>query len=280
LNHPADAGGASPPPGGAGVSPLRTPAPAAAAGAPRPTLIVDNLAKRYGSRQVVKDVSLRVEAGTVVGLLGPNGAGKTTCFYMVVGLIPLDSGAITLDGRSIAHLPIHRRARMGLSYLPQEASVFRRLTVEENIRAVLELQIDETGQPLATDIIDRRLQELLGDLQIAEIRTNPALSLSGGERRRVEIARALAARPRFILLDEPFAGVDPIAVIEIQRIVRFLKQRGIGVLVTDHNVRETLGICDYAYIINEGQVLAAGRPEDIVDNPSVRRVYLGDHFRM
>ncbi len=280
MNHPADAGGASPPPGGAGVSPLRTPAPAAAAGAPRPTLIVDNLAKRYGSRQVVKDVSLRVEAGTVVGLLGPNGAGKTTCFYMVVGLIPLDSGAITLDGRSIAHLPIHRRARMGLSYLPQEASVFRRLTVEENIRAVLELQIDETGQPLATDIIDRRLQELLGDLQIAEIRTNPALSLSGGERRRVEIARALAARPRFILLDEPFAGVDPIAVIEIQRIVRFLKQRGIGVLVTDHNVRETLGICDYAYIINEGQVLAAGRPEDIVDNPSVRRVYLGDHFRM
>jgi lipopolysaccharide export system ATP-binding protein len=280
LNHPADAGGAAPPPDGAGVAPLRAPAPAAAAGAPRPTLIADNLAKRYGSRQVVKDVSLRVEAGTVVGLLGPNGAGKTTCFYMVVGLIPLDSGAITLDGRSIANLPIHRRARMGLSYLPQEASVFRRLTVEENIRAVLELQIDEAGKPLATDIIDRRLQELLGDLQIAEIRTNPALSLSGGERRRVEIARALAARPRFILLDEPFAGVDPIAVIEIQRIVRFLKQRGIGVLVTDHNVRETLGICDHAYIINEGQVLAAGRPEDIVDDPSVRRVYLGDHFRM
>jgi len=197
-----------------------------------------------------------------------------------VGLVPLDSGSITLDGRSIAHMPIHRRARMGLSYLPQEASVFRRLTVEENIRAVLELQVDEKGEELSQDAIDTRLQELLGDLQIREIRTNPALSLSGGERRRVEIARALAARPRFILLDEPFAGVDPIAVIEIQRIVRFLKQRGIGVLVTDHNVRETLGICDHAYIINEGQVLAAGRPEDIVENPSVRRVYLGDHFRM
>jgi len=243
-------------------------------------LVVENLAKRYGGRQVVKDVSLTVESGSVVGLLGPNGAGKTTCFYMVVGLVPLDSGSITLDGRSIAHMPIHRRARMGLSYLPQEASVFRRLTVEENIRAVLELQVDEKGEELSQDVIDARLQELLGDLQIREIRTNPALSLSGGERRRVEIARALAARPRFILLDEPFAGVDPIAVIEIQRIVRFLKQRGIGVLVTDHNVRETLGICDHAYIINEGQVLAAGRPEDIVENPSVRRVYLGDHFRM
>jgi lipopolysaccharide export system ATP-binding protein len=275
LNHPADLG-ATPVPGADDAAG----APAQPAAASCPTLIVENLAKRYGSRQVVKDVSLRVEAGSVVGLLGPNGAGKTTCFYMVVGLIPLDSGSITLDGRSIAHLPIHRRARMGLSYLPQEASVFRRLTVEENIRAVLELQVDEAGQPLSTATIDTRLKELLADLQIAEIRTNPALSLSGGERRRVEIARALAARPRFILLDEPFAGVDPIAVIEIQRIVRFLKQRGIGVLVTDHNVRETLGICDHAYIINEGQVLAAGRPEDIVDNPSVRRVYLGDHFRM
>ena len=278
MNHPAGLGAApaSPPvPGDAGSQPS-----AAQPALDRPTLVVENLAKRYGSRQVVKDVSLRVEAGSVVGLLGPNGAGKTTCFYMVVGLIPLDSGSITLDGRSIAHLPIHRRARMGLSYLPQEASVFRRLTVEENIRAVLELQVDEAGQPLSTPTIDLRLKELLADLQIAEIRTNPALSLSGGERRRVEIARALAARPRFILLDEPFAGVDPIAVIEIQRIVRFLKQRGIGVLVTDHNVRETLGICDHAYIINEGQVLAAGRPEDIVDNPSVRRVYLGDHFRM
>ena len=279
MNAPASPGAAATPPHGA-VAPVADPASPAPGPAPRATLLVDNLAKRYGSRQVVKDVSLRVEAGTVVGLLGPNGAGKTTCFYMVVGLIPLDSGAISLDGRSIAHLPIHRRARMGLSYLPQEASVFRRLTVEENIRAVLELQVDESGAALSTPVIERRLQELLGDLQIAEIRTNPALSLSGGERRRVEIARALAARPRFILLDEPFAGVDPIAVIEIQRIVRFLKQRGIGVLVTDHNVRETLGICDHAYIINEGQVLAAGRPEDIVDNPSVRRVYLGDHFRM
>ena len=272
MNHPADiTAGAVPAPG---------PEPAANAGPAPSTLVVKNLAKRYGSRQVVKDVSLRVEAGTVVGLLGPNGAGKTTCFYMVVGLIPLDSGTITLDGKSIANLPIHRRARMGLSYLPQEASVFRRLTVEENIRAVLELQVDDAGKALSSAAIEERLQELLADLQISEIRTNPALSLSGGERRRVEIARALAARPRFILLDEPFAGVDPIAVIEIQRIVRFLKQRGIGVLVTDHNVRETLGICDHAYIINEGQVLAAGRPEDIVDNPSVRRVYLGDHFRM
>ncbi len=243
-------------------------------------LIVENLAKRYGKRQVVKDVSLSVESGTVVGLLGPNGAGKTTCFYMVVGLVPLDSGSITLNGVSIAHMPIHRRARMGLSYLPQEASVFRRLTVEENIRAVLELQVDAQGRDLGADAVEARLDELLADLQIREIRTNPAMSLSGGERRRVEIARALAARPRFVLLDEPFAGVDPIAVIEIQRIVRFLKQRGIGVLVTDHNVRETLGICDHAYIINEGQVLAAGRPEEIVDNPSVRRVYLGDHFRM
>jgi len=247
---------------------------------PHSQLVVESLAKRYGKRQVVKNVSLTVESGTVVGLLGPNGAGKTTCFYMVVGLVPLDSGSITLDGKSIDHLPIHRRARMGLSYLPQEASVFRRLSVEENVRAVLELQTDERGQALTRAAIDERLDELLADLQIAELRTNPALSLSGGERRRVEIARALAARPRFILLDEPFAGVDPIAVIEIQRIVRFLKQRGIGVLVTDHNVRETLGICDHAYIINEGQVLAAGRPEEIVDNPSVRRVYLGDHFRM
>jgi lipopolysaccharide export system ATP-binding protein len=243
-------------------------------------LEVRNLAKRYGSRQVVKDVSLSVEAGAVVGLLGPNGAGKTTCFYMVVGLVPLDAGTIHLEGRSIDHLPIHRRARMGLSYLPQEASVFRKLTVEENIRAVLELQRGEEGQRLPPAEIHERLETLLADLQIGEIRTSPALSLSGGERRRVEIARALAARPRFILLDEPFAGVDPIAVIEIQRIVRFLKDRGIGVLVTDHNVRETLGICDHAYIINEGKVLAAGRPEDIVDDPAVRRVYLGDHFRM
>jgi len=243
-------------------------------------LIVEKLAKRYGGRMVVKDVSLSVEPGAVVGLLGPNGAGKTTCFYMVVGLVPLDAGSIQLDGRSIAHLPIHRRARRGLSYLPQEASVFRRLTVEQNVRAVLELQRDERFRPLTEEAIEARLVELLKDLQIEEIRTNTALSLSGGERRRVEIARALAARPRYVLLDEPFAGVDPIAVIEIQRIVRFLKQRGIGVLITDHNVRETLGICDHAYIINEGRVLAEGRPDEIVENESVRRVYLGEHFRM
>jgi lipopolysaccharide export system ATP-binding protein len=252
----------------------------AAAGAPARGLIVEHLAKRYGGRMVVRDVSLSVEPGEVVGLLGPNGAGKTTCFYMVVGLVPLDEGAIRLDGRSIAHLPIHRRARLGLSYLPQEASVFRRLTVEDNVRAVLELQRDEHGRELKSDEIEQRLAALLADLQIQDIRTNTAMSLSGGERRRVEIARALAARPRYILLDEPFAGVDPIAVIEIQRIVRFLKQRGIGVLITDHNVRETLGICDHAYIINEGQVLAQGLPHEIVENESVRRVYLGEHFRM
>ncbi len=244
------------------------------------TLVVENLQKRYGSRTVVKDVSLTVESGEVVGLLGPNGAGKTTCFYMVVGLLPLDGGHITLNGSSIAHLPIHRRARMGLSYLPQEASVFRRLTVEENVQAVLELQLDHDRRPLRRPEIAERLDALLDDLQIAHLRTNTALSLSGGERRRVEIARALASRPRFILLDEPFAGVDPIAVLEIQRIVRFLKERGIGVLMTDHNVRETLGICDHAYIINEGVVLAAGRPEEIVGNETVRRVYLGEHFRM
>jgi lipopolysaccharide export system ATP-binding protein len=246
----------------------------------RSTLNVERLQKSYGSRTVVKDVSLTVESGEVVGLLGPNGAGKTTCFYMVVGLVPLDDGDILLDAKSIAHLPIHRRARLGLSYLPQEASVFRKLTVEENIRAVLELQIDDEQRPLPKNVIDDRLSELLDDLQIAHPRTNTPLALSGGERRRVEIARALAARPRFILLDEPFAGVDPIAVLEIQRIVRFLKERGIGVLITDHNVRETLGICDHAYIINEGVVLAAGRPDEIVGNETVRRVYLGEHFRM
>jgi lipopolysaccharide export system ATP-binding protein len=256
------------------------PSMAAGTGDRQNTLLVESLQKRYGSRTVVKDVSLTVESGEVVGLLGPNGAGKTTCFYMVVGLVPLDAGSITLNGKSIAHLPIHQRARMGLSYLPQEASVFRKLTVEENVRAVLELQRDDQHRPLPRAQVAQRLDELLDDLQIAHLRTNPALSLSGGERRRVEIARALAARPRFILLDEPFAGVDPIAVLEIQRIVRFLKERGIGVLITDHNVRETLGICDHAYIINEGVVLAAGRPEEIVGNETVRRVYLGEHFRM
>jgi lipopolysaccharide export system ATP-binding protein len=244
------------------------------------SLEVVSLQKAYRSRQVVKDVSLRVESGEVVGLLGPNGAGKTTCFYMIVGLVPSDGGAIRLDGQSLSAMPIHRRARLGLSYLPQEASVFRKLTVEENVRAVLELQVDARNKSLSQAEIDTRLTSLLEELQIGHLRTNDALSLSGGERRRVEIARALATNPRFILLDEPFAGVDPIAVIEIQRIVRFLKERNIGVLITDHNVRETLGICDRAYIISEGTVLASGRPGDIVDNEAVRRVYLGEHFRM
>lgn len=243
------------------------------------TLVVRGLQKSYGSRQVVRDVSLEVGSGEVVGLLGPNGAGKTTSFYMIVGLVPSDKGEISLDGIAISRLPIHRRAVMGLSYLPQEASVFRKLTVEDNIRAVLELQHDN-GKPLSRASIERRLNTLLAELQIEKLRENQALSLSGGERRRVEIARALATRPRFVLLDEPFAGVDPIAVIEIQRIVRFLKERNIGVLITDHNVRETLGICDRAYIINQGEVLASGRPDDIIANESVRRVYLGEHFRM
>jgi lipopolysaccharide export system ATP-binding protein len=247
---------------------------------PASTLNVSNLRKSYGSRMVVKDVSLEVKSGEVVGLLGPNGAGKTTCFYMIVGLVGADAGVITLDNTKLTHMPIHRRARLGLSYLPQEASVFRQLTVEENIRAVLELQTGPQGKKLSSAEIGRRLDALLDELQIQHLRTNGALSLSGGERRRVEIARALATSPRFILLDEPFAGVDPIAVIEIQRIVRFLKARNIGVLITDHNVREMLGICDHAYIINAGTVLAAGRPEEIVGNESVRRVYLGEHFRM
>lgn len=227
----------------------------------------------------MRDVSLTVESGEVVGLLGPNGAGKTTSFYMIVGLLPSDSGEIDLDGVAITRLPIYRRAGLGLSYLPQEASVFRKLTVEDNIRAVLELR-KENGKPLSRDEIESRLDRLLYELQIDKLRENQALSLSGGERRRVEIARALATDPRFVLLDEPFAGIDPIAVIEIQHIVRFLKERGIGVLITDHNVRETLGICDRAYIINQGMVLASGSPDDIIANESVRRVYLGEHFRM
>ena len=243
------------------------------------TLVVNGLQKSYGTRQVVRDVSLQVASGEVVGLLGPNGAGKTTSFYMIVGLVPSDGGEIDLNGVPISRLPIHRRATLGLSYLPQEASVFRKLSVEDNIRAVLELQrIDD--KPLSKAEIEKRLNTLLAELQIERLRENQALSLSGGERRRVEIARALATNPRFVLLDEPFAGVDPIAVIEIQRIVRFLKERGIGVLITDHNVRETLGICDRAYIINQGSVLASGRPDDIIANESVRRVYLGEHFRM
>ena len=243
------------------------------------TLSVRSLQKSYGVRRVVKDVSLEVVSGEVIGLLGPNGAGKTTSFYMIVGLVPSEAGEILLDGDRISSLPIHRRAERGLSYLPQEASVFRKLSVEDNIRAVLELQKSD-GKPLAREEIDKRLDTLLEELQIESLRENPALSLSGGERRRVEIARALATNPRFILLDEPFAGVDPIAVIEIQRIVRFLKARGIGVLITDHNVRETLGICNRAYIINQGSVLASGSPADIVNNESVRRVYLGEDFRM
>ena len=214
-----------------------------------------------------------------VAKLGPNGAGKTTSFYMIVGLVPADDGSIDLDGVDLTRLPIHKRASMGLSYLPQEASVFRKLNVEDNIRAVLELQ-KKDGKPLSKEEIEAKLDSLLAELQIEKLRTNSAMSLSGGERRRVEIARALASDPRFILLDEPFAGIDPIAVIEIQRIVRFLKDRGIGVLITDHNVRETLGICDHAYIINQGTVLASGHPEEIIENESVRRVYLGEHFRM
>ena len=244
------------------------------------TLAARGLKKNYGSRQVVKGVDLSVKSGEVVGLLGPNGAGKTTTFYMVVGLVVADGGDIELDGRSIARLPIYKRARLGVTYLPQEASVFRKLSVEDNIRAILEMQVDENGRALDTSEIEHRLEMLLDELQIKHLRTNAALSLSGGERRRTEIARALAANPRFILLDEPFAGVDPIAVIEIQRIVRFLRDRNIGVLITDHNVRETLAICDHAYIINEGRVLASGDPQDIINNPDVRAFYLGDNFSM
>ncbi|MBC7438102.1 MAG: LPS export ABC transporter ATP-binding protein [Bdellovibrionales bacterium] len=239
-----------------------------------------HLQKTFGSRKVVKDVSLSVQKGEVVGLLGPNGAGKTTSFYMIVGLVRADAGEITIDGQSVEHMPIHRRSRLGLSYLPQEASIFRKLTVSENVRAVLELQQDEHGQSLGKAEIQRRLAELLQDLRVDHLHDSPAPSLSGGERRRVEIARALATQPRFILLDEPFAGIDPIAVIEIQRIIGFLKSRGIGVLITDHNVRETLGICDHAFIISDGHVLAQGTPSDIVNNADVRRVYLGEHFRM
>ena len=234
----------------------------------------ERLNKRYRSRTVVQDVSLSVNSGEVIGLLGPNGAGKTTCFYMMVGLVPMDGGELWLDQYRMTHMPIHRRARLGLSYLPQEASIFRRLSVADNIRAILELN---TRRPVD---INNRLDDLLRDLHITHLRDNPAISLSGGERRRVEIARALATEPRFILLDEPFAGVDPIAVIDIQKIIGFLKERRIGIIITDHNVRETLGICDRAYIINDGTVLADGTPQEIVDNESVRRVYLGENFRL
>jgi len=239
-----------------------------------------HLQKSYGSRKVVHDVSISVKKGEVVGLLGPNGAGKTTSFYMIVGLVRADGGSITIDGQPVAHLPIHRRSRLGLSYLPQEASIFRKLNVEDNVRAVLELQRDEHGEPLTQEEIENRLTSLLQELRVEHLRASPSLALSGGERRRVEIARALATNPRFILLDEPFAGIDPIAVIEIQRIIGFLKNRGMGVLITDHNVRETLGICDHACIISVGRVLAQGTPREIIENADVRRVYLGEHFKM
>ncbi|HEY9096560.1 MAG TPA: LPS export ABC transporter ATP-binding protein [Hydrogenophaga sp.] len=248
--------------------------------AARSRLEVKGLKKAYGTRKVVKDVSLTVDNGEVVGLLGPNGAGKTTSFYMIVGLLRADGGEILLDGARIEELPIHRRARLGLGYLPQESSIFRRLSVAQNVRAVLELQRDEQGRPLGGGEIERRLDELLKELRVDHLRDSPAPALSGGERRRVEIARALATRPRFILLDEPFAGIDPIAVLEIQHIIGFLKARGIGVLITDHNVRETLGICDHAYIISDGHVLASGTSAEIVENTEVRRVYLGENFRM
>jgi lipopolysaccharide export system ATP-binding protein len=248
--------------------------PPAVSSPPASTLAASKLNKRYTSRTVVHDVSLDVHGNEVVGLLGPNGAGKTTCFYMIVGLVAADGGRIELDGENLGRLPIHQRARRGLSYLPQEASIFRKLTVAENVRAILELQEDDA------DTIANRLDALLEDLSISHLADAPAVSLSGGERRRCEIARALATRPRFILLDEPFAGVDPIAVLDIQRIIGFLKERGIGVLITDHNVRETLGICDRAYIINEGRVLASGTPDEIVYNEAVRKVYLGEHFRL
>ena len=239
---------------------------------PYSRLSVKQLRKSFKQRQVVQDFSLDIESGEVVGLLGPNGAGKTTSFYMIVGLVAADHGTIRLDEHELRHMTVYQRARLGLGYLPQEASIFRKMTVEENIRAIL--QLHETDR----DAIEARLNDLLADLNITHLRQSPAPALSGGERRRVEIARVLAMSPRFILLDEPFAGVDPIAVIDIQNIINFLKQRGIGVLITDHNVRETLRICDRAYIINNGAVLASGRPEELVGNEEVRAVYLGENF--
>ena len=237
-------------------------------------LIVEHLRKSYQSRTVVQDISLQINSGEVVGLLGPNGAGKTTSFYMIVGLVPLDGGRITLNGKDLSHMPIHNRARMGLSYLPQEPSIFRKLTVTENILAILELQgLSEIEQ-------NNQLESLLNELHIVHIRNSRAISLSGGERRRVEIARCLATNPSFILLDEPFAGIDPIAVIDIQKIIRYLSSKNIGVLITDHNVRETLGICDRAYIVNDGTVFASGLPSDIVNNQAVREVYLGKDFKL
>ena len=235
-------------------------------------LHVDGLQKTFKKRQVVKNFSRDIYRGEVVGLLGPNGAGKTTSFYMIAGLIAADAGCILLDGQDLVHQPIHYRAQAGIGYLPQEASIFRKMTVEQNIRAILEIRLKDTHQ------IDRELNQLLHDLNIERLRHSPAPALSGGERRRVEIARVLAMQPSFILLDEPFAGVDPIAVIDIQKIISFLKQKNIGVLITDHNVRETLRICDKAYIISDGTVLACGKPEELVNDERVRAVYLGEHF--
>lgn len=238
-------------------------------------LRVEGLAKKYRSRQVVKDLSIEVSSGEVVGLLGPNGAGKTTAFYMIVGLVPTDSGRILIDDLDVTKLPVHRRARLGLGYLPQEPSVFRKLSVADNINAILEVRSD-----LSKDKRAQVLEELLEELHISHIRDSVGQSLSGGERRRVEIARALAAEPRFMLLDEPFAGVDPISVLDIQRIVRHLSARHIGVLITDHNVRETLGICSRAYIVSSGLVIASGTAEDVLANKEVREVYLGQDFRL
>ncbi|WP_405232134.1 LPS export ABC transporter ATP-binding protein [Lentisalinibacter salinarum] len=238
-------------------------------------LSVQDVHKSYKFREVVKGISLEISSGEVVGLLGPNGAGKTTAFYMIVGLIPCDKGRILLDGQDLTHLPMHRRARLGLGYLPQEASIFRKLTVEQNVLGIL-----ETRDELERSDRERILDELLDELHVGHVRTSLGMSLSGGERRRVEIARALAADPRFVLLDEPFAGVDPISVIDIQRIIRHLSDRGIGVLITDHNVRETLGICSRAYILNEGSLIAEGTPEEILANRHVRQVYLGEGFRL
>ena len=235
-------------------------------------LKASKLNKKYRSKTVVNDVSIELTRGEVIGLLGPNGAGKTTTFYMIVGITPCSNGSLTLDGKDITHFPIHQRAELGISYLPQETSIFRKLNAEENIRAILELQkgVD----------VNERLEQLLEDLSITHLRKNSAASLSGGERRRVEIARALANDPSYILLDEPFAGIDPLAVLDIKEIIRYLVKQKIGVIITDHNVRETLDICDRAYIVNEGAVLASGSPDDIIKNPSVRKVYLGDHFKL
>ena len=239
------------------------------------TLSAQEIYKSYKSQNVVKGISLDIQSGEVVGLLGPNGAGKTTAFYIIVGLITADSGSIFLDGKNITHLPIHRRAMMGLGYLPQEASIFRKLTVEQNILAIL-----ETRPNLSKENREQELDKLLEELHVGHVRSTMGISLSGGERRRVEIARALAANPQFVLLDEPFAGVDPISVLDIQRIIRHLCDRNIGVLITDHNVRETLGICGRAYILNEGALIASGTPEEILQNQHVRDVYLGKEFRL